>query len=220
MSSDHPHGDGQVCTAGPDLAAAPAAAILLHGRGAGAGDMIALAEHLDPRFAYLAPEAAGRTWYPQRFVAPRQANQPFLDSALRRVHDLAAEVVAAGIPGERILLAGFSQGACLALEAAARSTIRLGGVVAFTGGLVGPDPALEDYDGDIPGTAALLASGDPDPHVPWQRVVLSADILRELGAEVETMRFPGLGHTIAADAVGAARALQDGMLSPAPTARA
>lgn len=220
MAIEHPHEQTPLRTGGERLAEASAAAILLHGRGAGAGDILGLAGHLDPSFAYLAPEAAGRTWYPQRFLAPRQANQPYLDSALRRVRELVDEIVGAGIPAERVLLAGFSQGACLAAEAGARMGLRLGAVVAFTGGLIGPEPRSEDYEPGLAGTPVLLASGDPDPHVPWERVEASARILRQLGAEVEVMRFPGLGHTIAPDALAAMRRLQDRIVSGGPPGRA
>lgn len=213
VDDEHPHADGELLGAGAELERAAAAAVLLHGRGAGADDILGLAGHLDPRFAYLAPEAVGRTWYPHRFLEPREANQPFLESAIRRVHEIVAQIEAVGIPPRRILLAGFSQGACLALEAGARDGRRLGGIVAFTGGLIGDHPAAADYDAGLAGTPVLLAAGDPDPHVPWERVKTSEAVLRELGAEVQTLRFPGLGHTIAADAVEAARRLQERILA-------
>ncbi|HVS01404.1 MAG TPA: dienelactone hydrolase family protein [Thermoanaerobaculia bacterium] len=193
-----PHRDQPVLTAGRPLAEARAAMILLHGRGADGEDMLGLARHLHhPELAYLAPEAAGRTWYPERFTAPREANEPWLGSALARVGALVEEIAAAGVPTEHQILLGFSQGACLACDLVARHPRRYGGLAALTGGLIGPPgTAFEDLTGDLAGTPAYLAGGDPDPHVPWSRVEETAEALRRLGAEVTVRRFPGLGHTV------------------------
>lgn len=211
--TDHPHGDAPVLRRGAEASDADAALLLLHGRGAGAGDMAPLAEALvEPlaegtrsRVAHVMPQASGDQWYPQRFVAPREANQPWLDSALKRVEELVEELEAAGVPRERIVLGGFSQGACLALEAFARFGRGLGGVTAFAGGLIGErlDPAA--YAEDLSGTPVLLGSADPDPHIPTGRVEESAELLRAKGARVDLRLYPGLGHAINEDELQAAR---------------
>lgn len=182
--------------------------ILLHGRGGSADDILSLARELDhPGFAYLAPQAAGFTWYPQRFTAPLTANEPHLTSALKVVHGVLGTAESAGIRTDNIVLVGFSQGACLTLEFVARNASRYGAVIAFTGGLLGPAGRHFDFAGDFAGTPMLLAAGDPDPHVPWQRVEESAIVLRDLGAYVTLKRYPGLGHTINAEEIRMARNL-------------
>lgn len=189
--------------AGAEPREAAAAVVLLHGRGAGAEDILGLAEPLwFPSVAYLAPQAANATWYPYSFLAPFEANEPWLSSALARVEELVVALIEQGVSAERVMVAGFSQGACLTLEHAARHPRRYGGTVAFTGGLIGPPGTPRDYlglftGGSLGGTPAFLGAGDPDPHVPWARVEESADVLRRLGAEVRVERYPGLGHTIA-----------------------
>lgn len=192
-----PHRDRPVLAAGRPLPEARAAAILLHGRGAGARDILALAAHFDhPEVAFLAPDAAGRTWYPNRFTAPREDNEPWLSSALAKVTALSEQIAAAGVPAERQVLVGFSQGACLACDAVARNPRRRGGLAALTGGLIGPPGTRFHFPGDLAGTPVHLAAGDPDPHVPWWRVEETAEVFRSLGAEVTLERFPGLGHTV------------------------
>lgn len=184
--------------AGAEPREAAAAVVLLHGRGAGAEDILGVAEPLSfPGVAYLAPEAAGATWYPYSFLAPLEANEPWLSSALARVEELVLALADEGVPAERVMVAGFSQGACLTLEHAVRNPRRYGGIVAFTGGLIGPPGTPRDYPGSLDGTPAFLGAGDPDPHVPWPRVEESAAVLRGVGAEVRVERYPGLGHTIA-----------------------
>ena len=171
--------------------------ILLHGRGGSAADILALGAALAPTgFALLAPEAAGNTWYPYSFLAPREQNEPFLSSALARVEaalDIAAK---AGIPASRIAVCGFSQGACLATEFVARHTQGYAGLLAYTGGLIGPLDEPLRLEGDLAGTPVLLSTGDPDPHVPWQRVQQSAELLTGIGATVTTRRYPGRPHTV------------------------
>lgn len=212
-----PHDGGPILAAGPPPAEAPAAVILLHGRGAGAADILGLAGELErPDVAFLAPEAARWTWYPNRFMAPRAANEPFLSSALAVIQELVERLGGAGVPPERVVLAGFSQGACLAAESAMRSPRRWGGVVALTGGLIGPPDGLVGYpDGTLAGTRALLGAGDTDPHVPWARVEETAGILASRGADVDLRRYPGLPHTIHPDSLVAFRALLDALASPA-----
>ena len=185
---------------------ARAAVLLLHGRGGSPEDILGLARPLwSPGVAYLAPAAAGHTWYPQSFLAPLSANEPWLSSALARVEELVEELAAEGVPPERQVICGFSQGACLALEHAARHPRRYGGVVAFTGGLIGPPGTPREYPGSLDGTPAFLGAGDPDPHVPWSRVEESGAVLSKMGADVRLARYPGLGHAIDPDELAQAR---------------
>jgi phospholipase/carboxylesterase len=203
-----PHRDQPVRTLGAPLAQAAAAIVLLHGRGASAEDILGLAaEMYDERIAYLAPQAAGHQWYPYSFLAPIAENEPWLSSALAKVAALVKLAVDGGVPLERIFVCGFSQGACLSTEFIARNPARYGGLVAFTGGLVGPPDADLHHAGNLAGMPALFSSGDPDPHVPWSRVLASAKEFTAMGAEVETQRYPGRPHTVLPQEIKAAREL-------------
>lgn len=209
MSAD-PHAGQPVVTAGPPLEEAAAAMVLVHGRGATAQGMLPLARELaHPGFTYLAPQAADSTWYPQRFMAPLEANEPYLTSALAAVWRVVEEIAVAGVPAERTILLGFSQGACLTLELVVRHARRYGAVVGLTGGLPGPPGRDFDFEGDFAGTPVLLAAGDPDPHVPWHRVEETAGVLRDLGAEVTLERYPGMGHTVNEEELQLTRALME-----------
>jgi phospholipase/carboxylesterase len=189
-----------IITAGKDLAAADRALILVHGRGASAGDILSLADYLPVRdFALLAPQATGHSWYPYSFMEPPARNQPWLGSALDVLAAVVEDIKAAGIGGERIFFAGFSQGACLTLEYAARNAVRYGGVAAFTGGLIGDRIYEENYKGDFAGTPFFVGTGSPDPHVPVERVHATVGLLRRMGAEVREKVYPGRPHTIVAD---------------------
>ena len=180
--------------------------LLVHGRGANAGDILSLADELDgddlfdPRssmgFTYLAPQAVGSTWYPQRFLAPLEQNEPWLSSALSAIDRVIRSIQSAGIPNERIMVLGFSQGACLALEYAARRARRYGGVVGLSGGLIGPSLQPERYPGSLSGTPVFLGCSDIDPHIPLQRVKESAAHLEKMGADVSARIYPGMGHTV------------------------
>jgi len=170
---------------------------LLHGRGGSAADILSLARYLPVAdYALLAPQATGHTWYPQSFLAPPAHNEPYLTAALAAVDGAVALAGSHGIGTENVYLLGFSQGACLTLEYAARHATRYGGVVAFTGGLLGDRLYLDNYAGDFAGTPCLLASADPDPHVPAARVRASTALLTTLGATVTEQITPGMGHTI------------------------
>jgi phospholipase/carboxylesterase len=208
MTND-PHAVGAVLQAGAPLNAADFAMVLLHGRGGSAEDMLALGSALHlPNVAYLAPQASGQTWYPLSFLAPRKANEPYLSSALAKVDSVVGSLEQAGFSRERIVIAGFSQGACLATEFVVSHPARYAGLIALTGGLIGPPGSLRfPPSGDLAGTPALLSSGDPDPHVPWTRVEESAAILSAIGATVTTKRYPGRPHTVTDEELELARDL-------------
>jgi phospholipase/carboxylesterase len=207
-----PHQGLPVRTAGEPLASAQAAMIMVHGRGATAEDILMLVEELaQPGFAYLAPAAAGHTWYPNSFLAPIASNEPGLSSGLAVIASLLDQVSKAGIPAERIVIVGFSQGACLSLEFVARHARRYGGVIALSGGLIGPDGTPRDYPGSLAGTPVFLGCSDIDPHIPKERVLLSAEILQALGGQVTAKLYPRLGHTINRDEIVIARSIVGGV---------
>ena len=216
--SRHPHGGERVLTAGAALVQATGAILALHGRGAGAEDIIALAQEVAPQgVTILAPQASGNTWYPYRFIEPRERNEPYLSSALRIVADLVTRLGEQGIPSERVALLGFSQGACLALEAAARNPRRYAGVIAFSGGLIGPPGTSFDFEGSLDGTPVFIGSSDVDPHIPKERVEESAGAMERLGAAVDARLYPGMGHTVNRDELDAARAMLKGVFLPSTT---
>ena len=182
--------------------------MLVHGRGADAEGMLDLARHFAAdRFAWLAPEAVGNTWYPFPFIAPIAQNQPHLDSALAVLAGVTDALVAEGIPRQRQFLIGFSQGACLALEFAVRSDQRWGGVVGLSGGVIGPPGTTWDRPRGIAGTPVFLGCSDVDPHIPVARVHETRDLFTRLGAEVDERIYPGLPHTVNDDELAAVRAL-------------
>jgi predicted esterase len=162
------------------------------------------AELMHPGFAYLAPQAAGSAWYPLPFTAPMEDNEPYLSSALEVLRSLVA-LVEESVPADRIILLGFSQGACLTLEFAARHARRYGGVVGLSGGLIGPDGTSRDYPGNFEGTPAFLGCSDVDPHIRKDRVVEAADVFKRLGADVTLKLYPQMGHTVNADELDAVR---------------
>jgi phospholipase/carboxylesterase len=196
-----PHEGQPVLEAGERLGQAQAAMILVHGRGASAADIMTLgAELMQPGFAYLAPQAAGNAWYPYPFTAPMESNEPYLSSALEVLATVLASVEET-IPAERVVLLGFSQGACLTLEFAARHARRYGGVVGLSGGLIGPEGTPRDYPGNFAGTPAFLGCSDVDPHIPKERVIASGDLFERMGAMVTVRLFPGMPHTVNADEI-------------------
>ena len=196
----------QIYTAGQPLEQAHAAMILLHGRGASAADILGLGASFNhPEFAYLAPQAPNATWYPYRFLAPIERNEPWLSSALGKVAALVDSVEAAGIPSEKLVLAGFSQGACLAAEFVARHPRRYGGLLVFSGGLIGPPETQFNYSGSLEGTPVFIGCGDSDLHIPVSRVEETAAELRNLGAAVSDRIYPGMGHMIVEDELVEAR---------------
>jgi predicted esterase len=181
---------------------------MIHGRGARAEDILSLADQFaHPEFAYLAPQAAGNTWYPNRFLVPLEENEPWLSSALEFVGDEMRQIVAAGIPAERTILLGFSQGACLTLEFAARNARRYGGVVGLSGALIGPDDTPRDYPGSLAGTPVFLGCSDVDFHVPKERVDETADIMRVLGGNLTERLYPHMDHSINQDEIDFVRGM-------------
>jgi len=179
--------------------------ILMHGRGANAADVMTIAaELIHPGFAYLAPEAAGDVWFPNRFTEPLESNEPHLSSALGVIETLLA-TVEANIPAQRVILLGFSQGAGLALEFAARHARRYGGVVGLSGGLIGPDGTPRDYPGNFEGAPVFLGCSDVDPYIPKERVLESAAAFKRMGASVTMRLYPGMGHTVNPDEIEAVR---------------
>lgn len=215
-----PHQGQPVLAAGEPLDRARAAMILVHGRGATADSILMLADELNqPGFAYLAPQASGNTWYPNPFMAPIASNEPWLSSALRTLKTLLERLNQAGLPAERTMLLGFSQGACLALEFAARNARRYGGLVGLSGGLIGPDGTPRDYPGSLADTPVFLGCSDVDFHIPKERVQHSAEVLRQLGGIVTMRLYPNMGHTTNEDELNAVKGLMAALLAaPGPAA--
>jgi predicted esterase len=175
---------------------------LIHGRGASAASILGLARELDvDDVAYLAPQAAGHTWYPHSFMAPIEQNEPSLSSALGVIGALLDRVEGAGLPRERIAVLGFSQGACLATEYAARHPQRYGGVFGLSGGLIGPEGTAFEYEGTLDGTPVFLGCSDRDPHIPLERVQETTAVLQAMGADVEERIYEGMGHTVNQDEI-------------------
>ena len=203
-----PHNRAALLQAGTPIAGATGALVLVHGRGADAEGMLDLAQHLDAgSFAWVAPQAAGHTWYPYPFLAPLSQNQPHLDSALAVLGAVTDALVTEGIPRTRQVLIGFSQGACLSLEFAARSDQRWGGVAGLSGGVIGPPGTTWDRPRGIAGTPVFLGCSDVDPHIPVARVHETRDLFTRLGTEVDERIYPGMPHTINEDEIDAVRAL-------------
>ena len=202
MSPTDPHRGQPVLAAGQPLDQAAGALILVHGRGDSAAGILGLAEVLDqPDFAYLAPQAAGSTWYPYSFLAPIAGNEPGISSGIAALGAVVESIVAAGLPYEQIVIGGFSQGACLAAEFVARNARRYGGLLGFSGGLIGPEGTPRDYSGSLNGSPVFLGCSDVDFHIPKERVELTAQVLAGLGATVTLRLYPGMGHTINQDEI-------------------
>jgi predicted esterase len=203
-----PHLGQAVLRRGPSPADARLGAILVHGRGASAADIITLADELDiPDIAYAAPQAAGRTWYPYSFLSPIEKNEPDLSSALAVIGRLIEDFSREGLAPERLAILGFSQGACLGLEFVARHTHRYAAVAGFSGGLIGPPGTPRNYAGSLDGTPVFLGCSDVDSHIPVERVHETAEVFRRLGGRVDERIYPGLAHTIVQDEIEAVRAL-------------
>jgi len=182
---------------GLSLSESKKALILLHGRGASAESILSLTSYLDlADFSVFAPQAAQRTWYPYGFMASDQGNLSALNSSLLQVSLLFQFLIENEKAPEQIYVMGFSQGACLSLEFTSRNAQKFGGVVAFTGGLIGEKLEEKKYKGDFQGTPILLSSSAHDMHVPAQRIHDSAQLLQKMGAEVSLSLFEDELHTI------------------------
>ena len=202
MADQGPHQGQKLYTAGKPLAEARAAMILVHGRGATAPSILELAQVLHHKdLAYLAPQAAGNTWYPYSFLSPIEQNEPGLSSGLQAIADVLAQVEAAGIPAEKVIIGGFSQGACLASEFAARHARQYGGLLVFSGGLIGPPGTPRHYPDSLEGTPVFLGCSTSDFHIPEERVHETAAVFEKMGAEVTKRLYPNMGHTIIQDEI-------------------
>jgi predicted esterase len=203
---DDPHAGQSVLRFGPDPERARLAVVLAHGRGGSAQDMLSLARDLRTTdVLYLAPQAADNTWYPKSFLAPIEDNEPWLGSALRFLSRVVSEVGRRGFPPDRVVLLGFSQGACLTAEFAVRHAGRYGGLIVFSGGLIGPPGTTWDAAGDFAGTPVFLGCSDVDAHVPKVRVEESAAVFERMGAATTIRIYPGMGHLVNDDEIAVAR---------------
>jgi phospholipase/carboxylesterase/glyoxalase family protein len=209
-----PHQGQPVRTAGEPIERAQVALLMVHGRGARAEDILSLVDQLaQPGFAYLAPQAADNTWYPNRFLDPISSNEPWLSSALAFVGEVLDQIMDAGISPGRVILLGFSQGACLTLEFAARNARRYGGLVGLSGALIGPDGTPREYTGSLAGTPVFLGCSDVDFHVPKERVGQTAEVLRRLGGEVIERLYPNLDHSINQDEIDFIRSMMSTLVN-------
>ncbi len=197
---DDPHAGQPLLQSGARLEQARAALVLLHGRGSNAREIMTLTNELTaPGVAYLAPQAVGSTWYPNRFVAPISSNEPWLSGALAAVGRAVAAAGEGGVPPERTVVLGFSQGACLGLEWVARTPRRYGGAIGLSGALIEEGDQQRAYEGSLDGTPVFLGCDEEDFHIPAGRLERTARLLEELGADVTLRLYPGMGHTVNAD---------------------
>jgi predicted esterase len=210
-----PHAGNGVVVAGTPIERATAAMILVHGRNAAPANILDLFAHLDrPRFAAVAPAAAGGSWYPLSFMSPREQNEPGISSGLSVIESLVVDLMARGIPSRKIVLLGFSQGACLCSEFAVRHPRRYGGVLALSGGVIGaPGTTWDDILGSLNGTPVFLGCSDVDAHIPAARVLESEALFRRIGARVTRRLYPGMGHLVNDDEVTVVRGMLDEVLS-------
>jgi phospholipase/carboxylesterase len=198
----------KIVAAGRNLEDAENALIMIHGRGANGNDILSLADYLNVNdYALLAPQATNNTWYPYSFMAPASQNEPWLSSSLNLIKDLLNDITGKGITLENIYFLGFSQGACLTLEFVARNAAKYGGVVAFTGGLIGDTIHLENYTGDFNKTPIFIGSSNPDSHVPVERVCKTTRVLTNMNANVTQKLYNEMGHTISKNEIDMANKL-------------
>jgi len=208
-----PHQGQPLLHAGAPLEKAKAAMILIHGRGATARDILTLASELrQPEFSYIAPQAFGNTWYPFSFMAPINSNEPGISSGLQVITDILKELEENNLPPERVMILGFSQGACLATEFVARNARRYGGVAGLSGGLIGPEGTPRDYPGSLGGTPVFLGCSDADFHIPKERVHETVEIMEKLGGEVTERLYPNMGHTVNLDEIKFVRRMMQTLL--------
>ena len=204
----NPHAGGPVVRQGPVAAQARVAVVLVHGRGDSAAGILGLTDAFElADVLWIAPQAAGHSWYPYSFLAPMENNQPGLDSGLAVIGDLVQMLSSEGLSPERVALMGFSQGACLAQEFAARNARRYHAIIGLSGGLIGPPGTPRSYAGSFDGTPVFLGCSDIDPHIPVERVHESADVFARMGAAVDTRIYPGMGHSVNLDEIRAVKTL-------------
>jgi phospholipase/carboxylesterase len=188
--------------AGKELTKDGKVLIMVHGRGGSAEDIISLSSYLEVKeFTVIAPQATNNSWYPYSFLESPSRNEPWLSSALDVLKDIVDDLKSKGIPVTNIYFLGFSQGACLTLEFVARNASRYGGVVAFTGGLIGDKIYKDNYRGDFENTPMFIGTSNPDPHVPVERVYATTNILKDMNAEVTEKVYNHMGHTINHDEI-------------------
>ena len=212
-----PHAGARVFEAGAPLARAKAAMVLIHGRGATAESILSLAEvFAQPDIAYFAPQAEDNTWYPYSFLMPIEQNEPRLSSALQVIADLLASLESQGFPAERVAIGGFSQGACLATEFAARNARRYGGVIGLSGGLIGTPGTPRNYAGSLAGTPVFLGCSDVDAHIPLERVQETTRILTALGGAVTERIYKNFGHAVNDDEIANCRRILSRLIHPDP----
>jgi len=208
-----PHQTVKAAEYGAPISRAKAAMIMLHGRGATAESIFSLAdEFAQPDVHYVAPQAQNHTWYPYSFLQPKENNQPGLNSGLQRIYDLMEDINSAGIPAEKIILLGFSQGGCLATEFAARHPQKLGGVVGLSGGLIGPVIETSLYSGSMEQTPVFLGCSNVDPHIPKERVDETEAVFEKLNANVTKSIYPGMPHTVNEDEIKTVRGMMANIL--------
>ena len=209
-SHSDPHAGQPVLRSGVAPRDARLTVVLVHGRGGTAAGMIESSQAIGlPGIAYVAPQAAGNTWYPYSFLVPMAQNEPGLSSGFRVLAGLIETIERDGVPASRVALLGFSQGACLTLEFVARHARRYAAVVGLSGGVIGPPGTPRTYAGSLGGTPVLLACSDVDSHIPLERVHESTRVFRALGAVVDERIYPGMGHLVTEEEIVLVRALFD-----------
>lgn len=208
------HSIDDVQTAGVPLSEASRAVIMLHGRGSTAEDILSLADEFSDilGIAYLAPQATDDTWYPYSFMEPTERNEPHLTSALAVVDNLLEDIAKTPIPLQHVMILGFSQGACLTLEYAARNARRYGAIVGLSGALIGPNGTAREYAGSFEGTPVYLGCSDVDPHIPLHRVTEAKEVYTRMGAQVTTDIFQNAPHGVFEEEVGQIRYLLERMM--------
>jgi len=215
MPTLQPHAGQPILRAGAAPDAARAAMIMIHGRNAAPANILDLVPVLDrPEFLYVAPAAAGGTWYPLSFMAPREKNEPGISSGLSVIESLVNDLMTVFTP-HQIMLLGFSQGACLTSEFSIRHPRRYGGVMVLSGGLIGPPGTSWDtVTTSLDGTPVFLGCSDVDSHIPAERVLESEAVFRRLGAAVTRKLYPGMGHTVIGDEIEQVQRVMDAVLQP------
>ncbi len=203
----------KILFAGASLEKAEAAMIMVHGRGATAENILELAgEFPNVKFAFAAPQAEHFAWYPNSFLAPIESNEPGISNGLNVIQNIVNEIESAGISSDKTVLLGFSQGACLALEFAARNAKRWGGVVGLSGGLIGPEGSSRNYSGSLDGTPVFLGCSDVDVHIPKERVAETSEVMTRLGGDVTMRLYSNMGHTINRDEIEAVKVLMNNLI--------